>query len=88
MTGRLAMEALQAMAMVERMKVVGSMFLHGNVPCLSCGHGDECLLSGVKGIYGPQATAEQVGFRDIGADPAGLQKAAELGKSLATAIRG
>ncbi len=41
----------QEMAM-ERMEVVGNLKVNGNVPCLTCGHGSVCKMSGVPQIFG------------------------------------
>jgi len=46
----------QEMAM-ERMEVVGNIKINGNVPCLTCGHGHECKMSGVPSLHGKGATA-------------------------------
>jgi len=42
---------------MERMEVVGQVQVNGNVPCLTCGHGDECEMSGVRILYGREARA-------------------------------
>ena len=39
----------------ERMVLVGQLLVKGNIPCLTCGKGDECEMSGVKMMYGPDA---------------------------------
>lgn len=41
----------------ENMEVVGKVALRGNVPCLTCGHGNDCPQSGVPFIYGKNANA-------------------------------
>ena len=42
---------------MDRMKVVGQVIIKGNVPCLTCGHGNECEMSGVPFIHGKNAKA-------------------------------
>ncbi|MHA2175663.1 MAG: flavodoxin family protein [Candidatus Hodarchaeales archaeon] len=37
---------------MERMRIIGSIKVKGNVPCLICGNGDECVMSGVPIIFG------------------------------------
>jgi len=40
---------------MERMELVGQMMIKGNIPCLTCGVGDTCEMSGVIKRYGPDA---------------------------------
>ena len=39
----------------ERMDLMGQLTVQGNLPCLTCGEGDACKMSGLKMIYGPNA---------------------------------
>jgi NADPH-dependent FMN reductase len=39
----------------EHMELVGQLSVQGNVPCLYCGEGDTCKMSGVKMMLGPDA---------------------------------
>ena len=39
----------------ERMDIIGQLTVKGNVPCLTCGEGDECQMSTVKLMYGQNA---------------------------------
>jgi multimeric flavodoxin WrbA len=39
----------------ERMELVGQLSVQGNLPCLTCGEGDRCEMSGVKILYGQNA---------------------------------
>lgn len=49
----------------ERMELVGQMTVQGNIPCLTCGEGDTCEMSGVKMIYGPDAKASDHGYARV-----------------------
>ena len=40
---------------MERMELVGQMMIEGNIPCLTCGTGDDCEMSGLRKRYGPDA---------------------------------
>jgi len=40
---------------MERMELVGQVMIEGNIPCLTCGEGDGCQMSGLKRRYGPDA---------------------------------
>jgi len=47
---------LEGFFMSQGIDLLGSLELKGNVSCLSCGHGETCPISGVKYIWGPEAT--------------------------------
>lgn len=55
--------------MEEGITNLGSIVVLGNVPCIRCGHGDDCTVSGVKMIHGPEATVDSVGVRGFESDP-------------------
>ncbi len=42
---------------MDRMEILGQVKLRGNVPCLTCGHGDDCELSSIKFLHGKKAKA-------------------------------
>jgi len=72
--------------MEEGMENLGTLALLGNVPCIKCGHGDECELSGIKMLFGPDATTDSVGVHKFTQVAALQQQAAELGKRLRAAV--
>ncbi|MHA2009693.1 MAG: flavodoxin family protein [Candidatus Hodarchaeales archaeon] len=37
---------------MENMEIVDTIFIKGNVPCLTCGRGSECKMSGVSMLFG------------------------------------
>jgi multimeric flavodoxin WrbA len=37
---------------MEKMKVIETILIRGNVPCLTCGRGSECKMSGVPLLFG------------------------------------
>jgi len=41
----------------EHMELLGQLTVRGNLPCLSCGNGDECEMSGINSRFGPDARA-------------------------------
>jgi multimeric flavodoxin WrbA len=81
-----AQQQLTYWMMEEGMNLLGSMVLIGNVPCLRCGHGDECAVSGVKMIYGPEATVASVGVRQFEADASTLAAADDLAARIRAAL--
>jgi multimeric flavodoxin WrbA len=40
---------------MENMEILGQVMLKGNLPCFTCGVGDECEMSGIQRRYGSQA---------------------------------
>jgi len=42
---------------MDRMEVVGQLQIQGNVPCLTCGRGNDCEMSAVPMVYGEGAEA-------------------------------
>jgi len=42
---------------MERMEHIGTVIIKGNVPCLTCGQGNSCKMSGVPIIFGKEAKA-------------------------------
>ncbi len=68
------------------MKNLGSMVVHGNVPCIRCGRGDACEMSGVKMVFGPDATVASVGVNTFEEDPSLLQAAKDLGAKIRRAV--
>ena len=42
---------------MDRMEVVGQLQIQGNVPCLTCGRGDDCEMSAVPLVFGEGAEA-------------------------------
>ncbi|MDP6542757.1 MAG: flavodoxin family protein [Phycisphaerae bacterium] len=42
---------------MEHMELVGQVMIEGNLPCFTCGVGDECEMSGINRRYGPEANS-------------------------------
>ncbi len=72
--------------MAEGMTDLGSMVLLGNVPCIRCGYGDDCPVSGIKMLHGPEGTVESVGVKNFEDDPALLETAAALAQKIRQAV--
>ncbi|MHC4441540.1 MAG: flavodoxin family protein [Planctomycetota bacterium] len=72
--------------MEEQMTNLGSLIVIGNVPCIRCGYGDECELSGIKMLVGPEATVESIGIHTFEGDTALVERAAELGRKIREAV--
>lgn len=72
--------------MEEGMNNLGSMVVLGNVPCIRCGYGDLCEMSGVKLLHGPEATVASIGVRRFEDGDILKQNAAELGRKIRDAV--
>jgi multimeric flavodoxin WrbA len=84
---QMGVNAVQFYMMEEGMDFVGAVRIQGNVPCVRCGFGDECKLSGVKMLYGPDATVDTVGIKAFEQQAVPVESARELGKQLAERLR-
>ena len=67
---------------------VGSMVVLGNVPCIRCGHGDQCPVSGVQLMHGAEATVASIGIQSLEGDPLAVDNAKQLGRRLRRAVLG
>ena len=84
---QMGINAIQFYMMEEGMEFVGAVTLLGTIPCIRCGHGDECSLSGVKMVHGPDATVESVGVKSFEEQTVAVAAAEELGKKIAAALK-
>ena len=64
----------------ERMDLLGQLTVQGNVPCLTCGEGDECKMSGMKIMYGPDAKTSDFGYARVEDQREVWKNAARLGR--------
>ena len=84
--GDMGVSAVQFYMMEEGMNFVGAVKVQGNVPCIHCGHGDECPVSGLKMLFGPAATVDSVGVHSFEEQPAAVAAARQLGRDIAAAL--
>ena len=64
----------------ERMDLLGQLTVQGNVPCLTCGEGDECKMSGMKIMYGPDAKTSDFGYSRVEDQREVWESAVQLGR--------
>ncbi len=64
----------------ERMELVGQLTVQGNIPCLTCGEGDTCEMSGLKMIHGPDAKTSDFGYAKVEDQQDVWQSAASIGR--------
>ncbi len=71
-----------------RVANLGTLVIQGNVPCIRCGHGDDCPMSGIKMLHGPDASVASVGVKTFEEDSALVAAAKELAEKLREAVVG
>jgi len=64
----------------ERMELVGQLSILGNLPCLTCGQGDDCEMSGVQLLYGPAARTSEIGYNRVEDQETVWAEAGRLGR--------
>jgi len=71
----------------ERMDLVGQLTVQGNLPCLTCGEGDECEMSGLKVLYGPDAKTSDYGYSRIEDQKEVWEEAIRIGRLIGERIQ-
>jgi hypothetical protein len=66
----------------------GTLVVKGNVPCMSCGYGEDCPGSGFLREFGPGAKVTPDKFRRFGDNPEAIERAKLLGRAIGEAIAG
>lgn len=84
--GDLVIDSIKFYMLEEGMNFVGSVKILGNVPCVKCGQPD-CVLNGLKMMFGPDATTDSVGIHTFEKQPKAFNAAKELGVSIAKALK-
>lgn len=79
--------AIKFYMMEEGMDFVGEVRIMGNVPCIKCGHGDDCAMSGITMLHGPEATVASVGIGAFEEQPESVAAAVELGRNIARTLQ-
>jgi multimeric flavodoxin WrbA len=79
--------AISYYMMEEGMEIVGKVAILGNAPCVRCHAFPSCEMSGLRMIFGPEATLESVGIHKFEDQPDAMDAASELGKKIAAAVR-
>lgn len=85
--GDMGVNAIMFYMMEEGMDFVGSVKILGNVPCIKCGYGNECKTSGIKMIFGNEATVQSVGINKFEEQLDAFDAARDLGKRIASALK-
>jgi len=67
---------------MEKMKVIGSVKIMGNLPCLTCSEGADCEMSGAREMFGPDAEISSKLCVAVEDQPEVWDKLNRLGKKL------
>ena len=71
---------------MDRMNLIGQLSVKGNVPCLTCGKGDECEMSAVPLLFGENAKASADKCITVEDQTDVWEKAEALGRKIADNI--
>ena len=66
----------------ERMVLVGQLTVKGNIPCLTCGKGDECEMSAVKMMHGPDARTSDFEYSQVESQEEVWNEAIRIGRQI------
>jgi len=72
---------------MERMELIGQVMVKGNLPCLTCGAGDDCEMSGVKRRYGPDARASDCPYVRVEDQKEVWEEAMRIGRLIGERVR-
>lgn len=82
-----ALKSIAKEFFMERMHHVAELSITGNVPCLTCGYGDECQNSGIPHIFKEKIKASAAYCVSVENQPI-WGKAAEIGRLIGQYIEG
>ena len=72
----------------ERMELVGQLSVQGNLPCLTCGEGDSCEMSGLKVMYGPDARTSDYPYARVEDQAKVWEEAQRIGRLIGERLNG
>ncbi|MDP6525109.1 MAG: flavodoxin family protein [Kiritimatiellia bacterium] len=76
-----------ALEEMERMELMGQIMITGNLPCLTCGVGDECDMSGIKRRYGQDAKSSDIPYSRVEDQREMWEEATRIGREIGQRIR-
>ena len=71
----------------ERMDIIGQLTVQGNLPCLTCGEGDECEMSGLKVMYGPDARTSDFRYSQVEDQKEVWEEAVRIGRLIGERLK-
>ena len=72
---------------MERMELVGQVMIRGNIPCLTCGVGEECEMSGLRKRYGPDARSSDYPYVRVEDQKEVWEEAMRIGRLIGERLR-
>ena len=72
---------------MERMELIGQLMVKGNIPCLTCGVGDECEMSGLRKRYGPDARTSDYPYVRVEDQKEVWEEAMRIGRLIGERVR-
>ncbi len=72
---------------MERMELVGQVMIKGNIPCLTCGVGEECEMSGLRKHYGPDARSSDYPYVRVDDQKEVWEEAMRIGRLIGERVR-
>ncbi len=80
-------DAIRYYMMEEEMDYVGGVQILGNIPCIRCKDADTCATSGIKMLFGPDATVAGTEICAFEGQPEIVESAIKLGKDIAAKLQ-
>ena len=71
----------------ERMELMGQLTVQGNLPCLTCGEGDGCEMSGLKVLYGPDAKTSDFDYSRVEDQEQVWEEALRMGQQIGDRLK-
>jgi hypothetical protein len=72
---------------MERMELIGQVMIKGNIPCLTCGAGDDCRMSGLRKRYGPDARSADYPYVRVEDQKEVWKEALRIGRLIGQRLR-
>ena len=81
-------KAIENYMIAEGMKFVGGVSVPGNIPCFQCGDENQCRMSAMKMIHGPETTMKDIGINNIENNPELIAILQKLGEDISESFYG
>jgi len=72
---------------MERMELIGQVKVKGNIPCLTCGRGEDCQMSGFTKRYGPDARTSDYPYIRVEDQKQVWEEAIRIGRLIGERVR-
>jgi len=72
---------------MERMELIGQVKVKGNIPCLTCGEGEECEMSGLRKRYGPDARSSDYTYSRVEDQKEVWEESMRIGRLIGERVR-